>query len=64
MEKKLTKREMVTEIMEAVIWCPTTTERNIERGVKYHSLEHIEKVYKAFTEDREHAKFYATILAR
>ena len=63
MEKK-TKREMVSEIMTIPNWSPTTIERNIERGVKYHSLESVEEIYKAFQKDKEHAKFYAVLLAR
>lgn len=54
---------MVSEIMNAVKWCPTTTERNIQRGVRC-SKEYIEEVYNMFTNDKEHAHFYAVLLAR
>lgn len=57
-----TKIEMITEIMDACKWCPTSTERNISRAMRTNSIDGVRAIYKAFSGDTDHALYYATIL--
>jgi hypothetical protein len=56
------KIEMISEIMNACKWCPTSTERNISRAMRTNTLDGVRAIYKAFEGDPEHALYYATIL--
>ena len=60
----MSKLEMITEVMNACKWCPSTTERNINRAMRRSSVDAVRAIYEAFQKDEQnHPLFYATILA-
>ena len=59
----MTKKEMIIEIVDYNYTTPKQFEEDMKKAMRL-SKEKVEKVYKEFKKDEEHASFYKYLLTR
>ena len=59
----MTKKDMIYEILSETK-LHGLDEKTVNNEIKKHRLEDVERLYKAFTNDRQHALFYASLFFR